>query len=101
MLKIAGKRASLNELNRLLNDIDGVEDGFFFVITDSRTDNRLGAVVVSQLDKSAIKHALAPHIDEVLLPKKIHFVDRIPRNPAGKLLQTEQEKLLSTLNLLP
>lgn len=101
MLKIAGKRASLNELNRLLNDIDGVEDGFFFVITDSRTDNRLGAVVVSQLDKSAIKHALAPHIDEVLLPKKIHFVDRIPRNPAGKLLQAEQEKLLSNLNLLP
>jgi acyl-coenzyme A synthetase/AMP-(fatty) acid ligase len=101
MLKIAGKRASLNELNRLLNDIDGVEDGFFFVITDSRTDNRLGAVVVSQLEKPAIKQALAPHIDEVLLPKKIHFVDGIPRNPAGKLLQAEQEKLLSNLNLLP
>ena len=101
MVKIAGKRASLNELNRLLNDIDGVEDGFFFVITDSRTDNRLGAVVVSQLDKSVIKQALAPHIDEVLLPKKIHFVDGIPRNLAGKLLQADQEKLLSTLNLLP
>ena len=97
MLKIAGKRISLNELNRLLRDIDGVEDGFFFVLPGTRTEQRLGIAVVSQLDKTAIKQALTPYIDEVFLPRKIHFVDEIPRNQAGKLLQAEQDKLLGTL----
>jgi acyl-coenzyme A synthetase/AMP-(fatty) acid ligase len=58
----------------------------------------LTAVVVSQLSKQAIRQALQPYVDEVFLPRKIHFVTAIPRNPAGKLVRNELDKLLAGLH---
>lgn len=99
MLKISGKRASLTELNRRIKDIDGVTDGFCFVEHVGRGDDRLTAVLISQLSKQAIRQALQPYVDEVFLPRKIHFVTAIPRNQAGKLTQAEMDKLLAELKL--
>jgi acyl-coenzyme A synthetase/AMP-(fatty) acid ligase len=90
MVKIGGKRASLTELNRRLNEIVGVEDGFCFVLESGR----LAAVVISRLDKTAIRAGLQPYVDEVFLPRKIHFVAAIPRNATGKLAKVELDKLL-------
>ncbi|QPK65618.1 acyl-CoA synthetase [Methylomonas sp. LL1] len=97
MVKIGGKRASLAELNRRLKDIDGVEDGFCFIQGDGPGEGRLAAVVVSRLDKQTIRLALQPYLDQVFLPRKILYVDAIPRNQAGKLLNSEMEKLLAGL----
>ena len=97
MIKIGGKRASLSELNRRLKDLDGVDDGFFFVQPQEFSQGRLAAVVVSQLDKRAIRMGLKPYLDEVFLPRKIHFVNAIPRNPTGKLTKTEMDNLLAGL----
>ena len=97
MVKIGGKRASLAELNRRLKDIDGVKDGFCFVQSQGLGKGRLAAVVVSQLDKQTIRQGLQPYLDEVFLPRKIHFVSAIPRNQAGKLIRAELDKLIATL----
>ncbi|OAH97461.1 AMP-dependent synthetase [Methylomonas methanica] len=94
MVKIGGKRASLTELNRRLRDIAGVEDGFCFI----QENGRLAAVVISQITKQAIKLGLQPYLDEVFLPRKIHFVTEIPRNQTGKLAKSELEKLLAGLD---
>ena len=93
MVKIGGKRASLTELNRRLKDIDGVEDGFCFI----QENGRLAAVVVSQLSTQTIRLGLQPYLDEVFLPRKIHFVVAIPRNETGKLAKIELEKLMAGL----
>jgi acyl-coenzyme A synthetase/AMP-(fatty) acid ligase len=93
MVKIGGKRASLTELNRRLKDIDGVEDGVCFI----QKNGRLAAVVVSRLNNQAIRLGLQPYLDEVFLPRKIHFVTEIPRNQTGKLATIELEKLLAGL----
>jgi acyl-coenzyme A synthetase/AMP-(fatty) acid ligase len=97
MVKIGGKRASLAELNRRLKDIDGVEDGFCFIQENGGNEGRLAAVVVSRLDKQSIRSGLQPYVDEVFLPRKIHFVSAIPRNETGKLARAEMEKLLAGL----
>lgn len=94
MLKIGGKRASLSEMNRRLLDVAGVEDGFCYVMDNGR----LAAVVVGQLDKSAIRAGLQPFVDEVFLPRKLHFVTAIPRNASGKLLKAELDRLLAQLD---
>lgn len=94
MLKVGGKRSSLSELNRRLLAIPGVEDGFCFLPVGSE---RLAAVVVSQLDKKTIRQALQTSVDEVFLPRKIHYVTAIPRNAAGKLPQAARQKLLAEL----
>ncbi len=98
MVKVGGKRASLADLNQRLKDIVGVEDGFCFVQRGGIGDGRLAAVVVSQLDKQGIWEGLQPYVDNVFLPRKIYFVDSIPRNEAGKLPKAEMEKLLAGLD---
>lgn len=97
MIKIGGKRTSLAELNRRLTDIEGVADGFCFLQQQGPNAGRIGAVVISRLDKQAIRSDLQSYVDEVFLPRKIHFVDAIPRNAAGKLTRAAQEKLLADL----
>ncbi|PZN84510.1 MAG: AMP-dependent synthetase [Candidatus Methylumidiphilus alinenensis] len=99
IIKIGGKRASLAELTRRLKDIAGVEDGFCFVQEGEQGEARLGIVVVSRLDKQGIREGLRPYVDEVFLPRKIHFVECLPRNEVGKLAKAEVEKLLAGLSL--
>jgi len=97
LIKIGGKRASLSELNRRLNDIEGIEDGFFFIQKKVPDESRLIAVVVSCLDKQAIRKGLQPYLDEVFLPRKIHYISAIPRNEVGKLAKVDMENILAGL----
>lgn len=87
MINIAGKRASLADLNIRLQEIDGVIDGAYFIPDSNETGvTRLIAFVVSEsLDVSAIRQALAERVDPVFLPRPLYRVDKLPRNPTGKL----------------
>ncbi len=94
-IKIAGKRASLNELNQLLIQLAGVEDGVFF---PSKND-RLSALVVSQLPRKVIINHLQQSIDEVFMPRAIYAVSALPRNNMGKIIKTDLEQLIRTQQL--
>ena len=98
LVKIGGKRSSLTELDRRLKDIDGVDDGFCYVQESGQYEGRISAVVVSRLDRQAIREGLRPYLDEVFLPRQIHFVGRLPRNAVGKLAKQEMERLLAGLS---
>jgi len=93
LVKIAGKRISLAELNLRLTQIDGVQDGYFY----QTNHQRLGALVVSSRSKAEILTALRRVIDEVFLPRPLYRVDKIPRNATGKIVKAELKKLLDTL----
>jgi len=79
-------------LNHYLNQIEGVEDAVFF----SSKNERLSAIVVSQLAKQDISNALRHLIDEVFLPRTIYYTLAIPRNSLGKLIKTELDQLIQT-----
>ncbi|WP_305067775.1 AMP-binding protein [Luteibacter sp. Sphag1AF] len=88
LLEIAGKRASLGDLNRRLLAIPGVQDGVIFQLDD--TDiigvRRIAALVVApDLDEHAIISALRASIDPVFLPRPLRRVAALPRNETGKL----------------
>lgn len=99
MIKIAGKRVSLSELNIRLNGIPGVEDGVFVMRKQSHAQvNRLLALVVApELSASQLRETLAVSIDPVFLPRPLLKVDSLPRNHANKLPQQEMDALLSEL----
>ena len=99
MIKIAGKRASLGDLNHKLLSIPGIKDGVFVVPdTGAEQTSRLMALVVApQLDNRAILAALQERIDPVYLPRPIYRVDRLPRNDTGKLPREALQALLTTL----
>jgi len=96
LIKIAGKRASLLDLNQQLTDIAGIEDGVFFF----SKNERLSALVVSKLSKKIITQHLRLAIDEVFLPRALYTVFSLPRNKLGKLLKTELEQLIQTQQML-
>ena len=87
LVNIAGKRTSLLHLNYHLNSIEGVRDGVF-VVPEERGEavTRLTAYVVAPgVSRETLMRALRQRIDSAFLPRPLHFVDRLPRNAAGKL----------------
>lgn len=95
LVKIAGKRASLAELNRVINSIEGVHDGLFY-LTEC---GRLGALVVSRRSKKSILAELRQSIDEVFLPRPFHRIKEIPRNEVGKIVKLKLDRLIRNLDI--
>ncbi|MCL6415857.1 AMP-binding protein [Aestuariirhabdus sp. Z084] len=83
LVKIAGKRHSFSALDYLLKDIEGVDDGVFFIPDTQKA--RLCALVVSRLDVKTIQAALRRKLDPVFIPRPLLKVARLPRNSLGKL----------------
>lgn len=96
LVNIGGHRGSLSDLSQKLNEIEGVQDGVFFLPDETGTSvTRLTAFVVAP-EKAAehILSALRTVIDPVFLPRPLHLVPSLPRNETGKLTR---EALLGLL----
>ncbi len=100
LVNIGGHRGSLNDLSQKLNEIEGVQDGVFFLPDEKGTAvTRLIAFVVAP-DTAAehILSALRTVIDPVFLPRPLHLVPHLPRNETGKLTREALLGLLHTLH---
>jgi acyl-coenzyme A synthetase/AMP-(fatty) acid ligase len=86
-VNIAGHRASLEDLTRKLLDVDGVQDGAFYLPETGQAPlTRLTAVVVAPgKTHEDIRRALRLSIDPVFLPRPLLLVPKLPRNDTGKL----------------
>jgi acyl-coenzyme A synthetase/AMP-(fatty) acid ligase len=86
-VNIAGHRASLEDLTRKLLDVDGVQDGAFYLPETGQAPlTRLTAVVVAPgKTREDIRRALRLSIDPVFLPRPLLLVPKLPRNDTGKL----------------
>ena len=83
MIKVAGKRTSLQEITRHLLAIPGVVDAAVFV---PQQDARPVALVVAPtLTPQQIRMQLTERIEAVFLPRPLLRVERLPRNDVGKL----------------
>lgn len=88
LLEIAGKRASLGDLTRRLQAIDGVRDAAMLQLdADDAGVRRLVAIIAADaaLGDADILQALRANADPVFLPRRIIRVDSLPRNDTGKL----------------
>jgi acyl-coenzyme A synthetase/AMP-(fatty) acid ligase len=86
LVKIGGKRASLQALNAELTRIEGVSDGVFCLPEGEATGGRLTAFAVAKgLTPAFILAELRKRIDPVFLPRPLHLVEALPRSATGKL----------------
>jgi 3-hydroxymyristoyl/3-hydroxydecanoyl-(acyl carrier protein) dehydratase len=93
MVKIAGKRASLQALTKLLLAVPGVDDGAFFL--PSADAPRLAAIVAAPgWTKDTIRAVLAERIDPAFMPRPLVIVAVLPRDANGKLPIAELRLLL-------
>ncbi|WP_052389422.1 AMP-binding protein [Belnapia moabensis] len=96
LVKLGGRRASLAELNRVLAEVAGVEDGVFVAPEDIERNPaaRLSAYVVAP-GRSAeeILAALRLRLEPVFLPRPLVLVPALPRNGLGKLTRAALDGL--------
>ena len=95
-INVAGHRASLGDLTRKLLEVDGVQDGAFFLPeTGQAPYTRLTAVVVAPgKTHDEIRRALRLSIDPVFLPRPLLLVPELPRNETGKLPREALRRLV-------
>ena len=101
LLEIAGKRASLGDLTRKLQAIDGVVDAAVFQLADTDPGgvSRIAALVVAPgLDEARILDAMRSQVDPVFLPRPLRCVPALPRNATGKLPRAGLLALLGSLS---
>lgn len=94
-VNVAGHRVSLGELNQKLLEIDGVQDGVFFMPEEGADlVTRLTAFVVAPGKTSEeIQRVLRTHIDPVFMPRPLICVPSLPRNAIGKLSRESVSEL--------
>jgi acyl-coenzyme A synthetase/AMP-(fatty) acid ligase len=95
LINIGGHRASMDDLNYQLTEIEGVTDGVFYMPESQKdTVTRLIAFAVAPGKlPEAILSSLRKKIDPVFLPRPLYLVDSLPRNPTGKLPKEVLETL--------
>jgi len=85
VVKVAGKRTSLQALSAILCDIAGVHDGVF-IDGSAIGQMRLAAIAVApDLTADRIRDALAARIDSAFLPRPLVLLPELPRDANGKL----------------
>jgi acyl-coenzyme A synthetase/AMP-(fatty) acid ligase len=93
MIKVAGKRASLQELTRQVLSVRGVEDAVVFLPdADARP---AAAVVAPGIAAATILTELRTRLDGVFGPRPLVIVERLPRNSVGKLPHEALMRLLA------
>ena len=97
IVKIAGKRTSLEALNAALLAVEGVKDGVFFV-PDAPAGGRLVAFAVAPgLSAAEIRAGLRQRIDAAFLPRPLHLVAELPRGASGKIPRRALAELAAAL----
>lgn len=95
LLEIAGKRASLADLTRRLRAVPGVRDGVMVQLDSPGKVRRIAALVVALgLSEGDLLAALRGAMDPVFLPRRVRFVEALPRTDTGKLPRAEVLRLL-------
>ena len=87
LIKVGGRRTSLATLNMVLQELEGLDDGVFYLPDSESPDQRLVMIYVSDhLGSQDLRTALASKIDPNFIPRSLIKVDRLPRGDRGKIM---------------
>ena len=92
-----GENISAKEVERIINQIDGIDES----VVVGKPDEKWGETVVagvtlkpgSKVSAAEIKAYCKAHLHDWKCPKEIKFLDEIPRNTMGKMLKEEVKKI--------
>lgn len=102
LVKVAGKRASLAALTRMLAALPGVEDAAFLVPDELERGGRLIAFAVAPSRcADELLTELRHQIDPAFLPRRVLQVERLPRNEVGKVQRQALLALLAAMSAGP
>lgn len=96
VVKVGGKRISLQEIERIARECAGVRDvaAWSEKVTGLRGEE-LRLVVAGDVDISALRAFLAERLDAVFVPRRFRRVEAIPRSDRGKIERAALEALFA------
>ncbi len=97
VVKIAGKRVDLAEVQEKIRQIKEVEEALVLTLPEvSGRRQEIVALVVGSLDRQTIRQHLADCLESYALPRHILLVENIPVTPAGKIDRRQIDELLQS-----
>jgi acyl-coenzyme A synthetase/AMP-(fatty) acid ligase len=95
IVKIGGKRVDLSAVQAKLKQIPGVRDALVVAIpTGKGTQNKLAALVETDLDELQLRRDIALVSESYAVPKRIVVVEEIPMTYSGKYDRKVIEQIL-------
>jgi acyl-CoA synthetase (AMP-forming)/AMP-acid ligase II len=82
-----GEKISPAEIDAVLAEHPGVSEAMAFPIQDPVLGEDIAVMIVRKLDnlsENDLRKYLLDHLTPSKLPRRIYFVDAIPKSPAGK-----------------
>lgn len=94
-----GENISAKEVETVILQLDGIRESVVVGKPDSKWGEKVVAAVVlkpgSELTETDIQSHCKTHLHDWKCPKKILFLDEIPRNTMGKVLKKEVQTLFA------
>ncbi|NQY12644.1 MAG: AMP-binding protein [Henriciella sp.] len=90
MVLVSGFNVFPNEVDAVLGTCDGIAEAASAGIRVESASEELHAFVVKQDESLTAEAVLAPcrsHLTGYKVPRKVHFIEELPKNPIGKILR--------------
>lgn len=89
MLKVAGEKIYPAEIERVLEQMEGVEEAAVIGLEDAARGTTLAAFVAARpgatLDPAAVRQACREQLEAAKAPRTITVIEQLPRSPSGKV----------------
>lgn len=94
IVKVAGKRVDLVEIQQAIRKAAGVQDARVFAVRSANgRQNEIAAIVAGGVEEAALRAGLGRVLEPHCLPRRIRIVRRLPSLPTGKLDRDQIEKI--------
>jgi acyl-coenzyme A synthetase/AMP-(fatty) acid ligase len=95
IVKVAGKRVDLKEIENKIKQIKGVEDAVIISVPSAGgRKNEISAVIKGSIKKSTVRRSAKELLEPYELPRKIKVIEKIPVTSTGKY---DRQKIMSII----
>jgi acyl-CoA synthetase (AMP-forming)/AMP-acid ligase II len=96
MIISGGENIASSEIERVIYELPQVLEAAVIGLPDETWGERVTAVIVPQPDQvlefAMLQQHCRKHLAGFKVPKELHIVDELPRNPSGKVLKRDLRK---------
>lgn len=95
IVKVAGKRVDLAEIQQVIKKIPGVTDARIFAFRSKNArQNEIAAIVAGGIEEAGLRAGISRVLEPHCVPRLIKIVRKLPTLPTGKLDREYLEKIL-------
>jgi acyl-coenzyme A synthetase/AMP-(fatty) acid ligase len=94
IVKVAGKRVDLAEIQQVIKKISGVNDARIFAVRSKNArQNEIAAIIAGGIGEGELRAGIGSILEPHCVPRHIKIVHRLPSLPTGKMDREYLERL--------